>query len=328
MSLFDKENDENDSQYEYYQLEFSISKCDENNFYTERFVEPKYVVKNEENHNKQTTEAESKKTTEKTENTDECPTNNTGVKTKDKEKELNPDNTLIPIKKENNEENNNNNYELTLQMIDLKIDDEEIKEQDKKILNKKRGRKTKGSSAGEHNKYSDDNLRRKVKHLVLKNTFDFINNKISSIYQKVDRGIISKKLLTIKQDQISNATISFNKNFLNKKIGDIFSDDISSRYTNFLSEHNKNLINSLINESDETKREYFIGLFNLKFIDCLRHFRGSENYYYLNGLTTFDEIKYEFENDNDYVKVLTKYISNYENIIGNKRERIPFTDGI
>ena len=319
---------ENETQYEYYRMELYNSKLEEINFYTERLGEPKYEVKSQENHDKQTTEAESKKNTEKTENTDECPTNNTGVKTKDKEKELNSNNALNPIKGENNEENSNNNYELTLQMIDLKIDDEIIKEQDKKNLNKKRGRKTKGSSAGEHNKYSDDNLRRKVKHLVLKNILDFINNKISSIYQKFDRGIISKKLLTIKQDQISNATISFNKNFLNKKIGDIFSEDISSRYTNFLAGHNKSLINSLINEEDENKREYFNGLFSLKFIDCLRHFRGSENYYYLNGLTTFDEIKYEFESDNDYLDVLTKYVSNYENIIKNKRERIPFTDDI
>ena len=32
---------------------------------------------------------------------------------------------------------------------------------------------------GKHNKYSDDNLRRKCKHLILKSMLDFINRKIS-----------------------------------------------------------------------------------------------------------------------------------------------------
>lgn len=275
--------------------------------------------KNEEDRNKQTTEAESKKNAEKTENIEESPTDNTGIKTKEKEKESVSNNFQTPI---------TNNYDFTLKMIDIKVNDEEFNQKGNEMLKKKRGRKVKGSSSGEHNKYSDDNLRRKVKHLVLKNTSDFINNKISSLYQNVDKGIMSKKLLTIKQDQISNATIYFNKNFLNKKIGDIFSADISTRYTNYLIEHNKNLIDSLINEKDEYYREYFTGLFNLKFIDCLKQFRGSENYYYLNGITTFDEIKNEFENDKDYLDALTKYINEYENIIANKKERISISDDI
>ena len=294
---------------------FYNSLQDDINNLNESFVYPNNDNKNEEDRNKQSTEAESKKNSEKAENTEESPTDNTEIKTK--EKEIISNNCQTPI-----------NY-LTLNMIDLKIDDEESKEKGKNMLKKKRGRKIKGSGSGEHNKYSDDNLRRKVKHLVLKNTFDFINDKISSIYnQKVDRGIKSIKLLTIKQDQISNATILFNKKFLNKKIGDIFSVDISTRYTNFLNDHNKNLINSLLNEEDENKREYFTGLFSLKFIDCLKQFRGSDNYYYLNGMTTFDEIKHEFENDKDYLDDLTKYIFNYERILANKNERTSIYDEI
>jgi hypothetical protein len=272
------------------------------------------------------TEEENKKKTEKTECTEECLTKNTELKQKEqekeKEKEQASENNITPIE----EGNNINNTDLTLQMIDLNINDENMSDilegKDKEMLKKKRGRKPKGSSTGDHNKYSDDNLRRKCKHLVLKYIFDFINKKVCEIYKKVDKGIISKKLLTIKQDQISNATIDFNQKFLNKKIGDIFSEDISSRYTNYLVEHNKNLIKSLINEKDDDIRGYFTGLFNLKFIECLKHFRGTENYYYLNGLTTFDEIK--FENDKEYLEVLTKYIFNYEKIIGNKKARTTY----
>ena len=272
--------------------------------------------KKEEDHNKQSTEteAESKKNAEKTENIEENPTNNTGIKTK--EKEIISNNVQTPI---------TNNF-LTLNMIDLKIDDDDYKKKGNEMLKRKRGRKVKGSNSGEHNKFSDDNLRRKVKHLVLKYTFDFINDKISSAYnyQNIDKGIMSKKLLTIKQDQISNATILFNKNFLNKKIGDIFSEDISTRYTNFFSDHNRNLIKYLTNEEDEHIKEYFTDLFNLKFIDCLKQFRGTDNYYCLNGITTFDDIKDEFENDKDYLNVLTKYIFEYEGITANKKERTSY----
>ena len=307
MPSFNSEEEEN--RYIFYN-----SLQDDNNNLNDSFVYMNNDNKNEEDRNKQSTEAESKKNSEKAENTEESPTDNTGMKTK--EKEIISNNSQTPI-----------NY-LTLNMIGLKIDDEESKEKGKNMLKQKRGRKVKGSSSGEHNKYSDDNLRRKVKHLVLKNTFDFINDKTSSIYQKVDRGIKSIKLLTIKQDQISNATILFNKKFLNKTIRDIFSVDISTRYTNFLNDHNKNLIDSLLNEEDENKREYFTGLFSLKFIDCLKQFRGSNNYYYLNGMTTFDEIKQEFEDDKYYLDALTKYVCNYERIIANKKERISIYDEI
>ena len=104
--------------------------------------------KNEEDLNKKSTEAEIKKNTGKTENTEESPTDNTGTKTKDKE-----------IISNNFQASNSNINYLTLNMIDLKINEEESKEKDNKILKRKRGRKVKGSSSGEHNKYSDDNLR-------------------------------------------------------------------------------------------------------------------------------------------------------------------------
>ena len=157
---------------------------------------------------------------------------------------------------------------------------------------------------------------------------DFINEKISSVYDGVNKGILTKKLLTINQKQTSNATVSFNKKFLYKKIKDIFSEDISSRYTNFLRQHNKNLINSLINEKDEQKRNYFIDLFNLRFIDCLEHFRGTADFFCLVGLTTFEEIKDQFNDDKDYLEALTKYIYSYEEITNNKKERISFNDNI
>ena len=190
---------------------------------------------------------------------------------------------------------------------------------------KKRGRNKTGNTGGVHNKYSDDNVRRKCKHLVLNSVFKFINDKLSSIYPMINKGIFTKKLQTINQRQIANATIEFNKKFLHKKLKDIFSDDISKRYTNFLPDHNKKLINYLVNEEDKEKKEYFTELFNLTFLNCLEHFRGTANYFYLEGLATFEDIKINSEWEDDYSEILSNYLMKYEIIINNKKERSAFS---
>lgn len=59
---------------------------------------------------------------------------------------------------------------------------------------KKMGRKRKSDSAkGEHNKFSDDNMRRKIKHIVLKSLMEFINNKIKEVFNgKIGYSILKK----------------------------------------------------------------------------------------------------------------------------------------
>ena len=198
---------------------------------------------------------------------------------------------------------------------------EEIKEykNDPMTLGKKRGRNNTGE--GEHNKFSDDNLRRKCKHLVLKSLFNYINKNLKKIYKNIGYGIFKKQLLTINQKQKSNATVLFNRDFLNKTIGDIFSEEISNRYTTYMPTHNKDLINFLKNEENSNIAKYFNDLFNLRFIDCLKHFRGTQKFEVLEGLEGFDSIKEKYENDKDYLKSLNYYIMNYEDIINNKRIR-------
>jgi len=189
-------------------------------------------------------------TREKTEKEIKSKKGKTIEKEKEKEKEK-----FVPkfnITHENNTANNNEvNEDFTL------------------ILKKKRGRVKKGKSEIIHNKYSDDNLRRKCKHLVLQKVMKFINNKISEIYINIGYGMTIKKLLIINQEQISNATIPFNKMFLNKKLSEIFSVNISTRYTNYLPEHNKLLIQKLRKDNDEIKKIYFNTLFNITFNQCL-----------------------------------------------------------
>ena len=194
-----------------------------------------------------------------------------------------------------------------------------------KIETKKKsslGRKRRDDSeGGEHNKFSDDNLRRKCKHLVLDNTFNFINDKIKDKYNgNIGNGRYVKKLLTLNQKQISDATIAFNKVFLNKTLGDIYSEKISSRYNSYHPFHNKYLIKILT--SDENKdKDYFKKLFSITFVDCLKHFRGSIKIEELEGLIGFADIKSKYEDDSDYLKSLEYYIMNFEEIMKNKKTR-------
>ena len=196
-------------------------------------------------------------------------------------------------------------------------------------IKKKSGRKRKRTDEDvfkEHNKFTDDNMRRKCKHLVLKNIMDFINEKIRIIYDdKRGNGLFKKELQTINQSQKSDATINFNKNFLKKTIGEIFSDNISSRYTNYPIDYNKILIQKLLNEKDENKKVYFQKLFNLTFIECLIHFRGEKYINELDGLKCFCDIKNEimekYDDGVDYITQLEYYIKNYEKIIDKKKGR-------
>ena len=184
------------------------------------------------------------------------------------------------------------------------------------------GRKRLGEpKKGRHNKYIDDNVRRKCKHIILENIKNFINNKIEIIYNgMIGQGINIKKLLILNQDKTANDSVAFNKEFLKQTIGTIYSGDITNKYTNFPKEHNKNLIKKLLNEKDETKRNYFNRLFSLTFFDCLEHFRGSKAFEELEGLTKINEALKEYDDDN-YKKCVSQYINNYECIINNKKPR-------
>lgn len=272
--------------------------------------------------------------------------NNEKEKTEAEENGLNNVNSnkfIIEIEEENNNENiaNTNdttkNKEIKSELepekekkifltpkddaLDNLNDLNKLKEEKTPALKKKRGRERIKNKSGEHTKFSDDNLRRKIKHIVLENTRKFINHKIEEMYEKKGKGILMKQLLIINQSQIFNATIGFNKSFLYKPLGEIFSDKISSRYTSYLPIHNSRLINELINDKNEQKKNYFTNLFNIKFIDCLQHFRGSKFIQELEGLVAFQDLGLKSEMDEEYWENLNCYIMNYELIISNKRER-------
>jgi len=214
-------------------------------------------------------------------------------------------------------DDNNKNYEETESITKKEKEKEKENTNDNKtVIKKKRGRP---GTTGEHNKFSDDNLRRKVKHILIDQLLSFINSQIYKIYKgQIGNGVFVKKLLTLNQRQKTDSTIQFNKEFLTKNLGEIFSDDISSKFTIFPLDHNRNTIINFLNEEDEEKRQYFTKLFSLTFLDCLEHFRGSKIINELKGLKGIESIKLD---DEEYLKQLKYYFNNYEQIIYKKRTR-------
>ena len=188
----------------------------------------------------------------------------------------------------------------------------------KKIL---RGRKRKISKeVGEHNKYSEDNIIRKIKSQILNYLRVFINSFIKENYNgNIGHGKFKKEILKINQEQVIND--KFNKNLINKTLKDIFSHNLSKKYSTFDSDHNKKLIELLLSETDEEKKNEFQNLFSLTFMDALNHFSGIKPLPILKGMKLLNDLCKKFEDDKTYVELLKYNTLNFKKIIMDKKSR-------
>ena len=208
----------------------------------------------------------------------------------------------------------------------IQIERDDVKEEEKvETIEEKKllGRKRKDSlTEGKHNKFSHDNIIRKIKSIILHIIYLFINDKIKEIY-KNEPGYDKEKdeLKKIEQSQVINSDIKFNQNFLNETLEHIFTVNISHKYKKYNLEHNKNLINRLLNDKNIKRRQIFHNLFTKTFFECLEHFRGTKNIYELEGINTFDKIKAKYENDPDYLASLEYKLKFYEDIVRNQKGR-------
>jgi hypothetical protein len=188
------------------------------------------------------------------------------------------------------------------------------------------GRKKKSlEGLGEHNRFSDDNLIRKCKHVILDSVLIFINRKIKMLYLGINNKLLKqKKLFKLKQNHSISSRVNYNKCFLNKTLKLIFSEDISSKYKRYSPSHNKDVIESLINEKDEIIKSQFNSIFNLTFSDCLKHFRGSDVIEELKGLNQLEDYIKRVKinnNEEEYFNIFKFFIYNFERIIMEKKVR-------
>ena len=210
------------------------------------------------------------------------------------------------------------NYNNTKKCSYKILDSKEFSEKNGRLGRKRKNDDTPGS----HNKYSPDNILRKCKHIILRQLMEFINHKIKEMYNgKIGNGIFKKELLTLNKEQKFNSNVIYNKNFLNKNLGDIFSDDISSKYSIFPPDHNKRLIMMLKNEEDQNKKNYFEKLFNITYLHSINHFIGFQKIDELNGLKCFSELKYEMNEEKEYIDCIEYFLKNYELLTMQKKPR-------
>lgn len=179
-------------------------------------------------------------------------------------------------------------------------------------------------------KYSTENLKRKIKTVVFELIKNFSNKRINEIYNgDIGNGFNIKKLLKINYSQIQKMSANHNKLLLDKTIKDIFSDDISKKYTDYPSYHNKDLINRLLNEEDDEKRNQLVKLFNKTFRECLQQIRGDKTIEGLEGLeqSFIDYMNQEMisleenEEGREYKNKFEEMLKNYEDAINNKKHK-------
>jgi len=122
---------------------------------------------------------------------------------------------LEPIKEKTEEKIKQDNYikdKKSIEEIQMKVKQKIYLKRpfkEKKTLGRKRKL---DEGLGEHNKFSDDNILRKCKHVVLNSILSFINKKIKIVYSNEDKMILKeKRLLKLKQNQSINSKTNYNK---------------------------------------------------------------------------------------------------------------------
>ena len=195
---------------------------------------------------------------------------------------------------------------------------EESKNDNKDFLNKKRKANNKNENKSQ---FISDCLVKKIRIIILNSIINFINEKIKILLNNnIGKGIFIKQLLPINKTILYHSSVEYDKEFLNKKLKEILTS-ISNKYTNYLSNKNEETIEYLINL--ENKGKYFQELFDLSFVDCLKHISGTKNTELLNDLPKLDNILIQNEK-NINEKEINNYkdiINNYESIIDIKKTR-------
>jgi hypothetical protein len=184
------------------------------------------------------------------------------------------------------------------------------------------GKKKNNSNKKEFNrKYDGDNIKKKIKSSLLSYLLSFINSIINNKYNgNIGHGASINQLAKIDNQKLSSKD---DKQILKKTLKEIFSEIAISKANLKLNNenYNRDLIQKLLNEEDEEKRVFFNKLFNLTFIECLKHFRGSEIIEELNGLASLDDFLKKFKDDPEYQENVIYYIFHFEEVIGRKRNK-------
>ena len=194
----------------------------------------------------------------------------------------------------------------------------------KNILQKKRNRELKEQGTKESiDIYSKTSLLCKVKKIIFDSLLKYDNYIISKMYNNnIGNGITIKKLFKTSHYQIKCSSTKFNKELLKKTQGEIFSSSITTKFTNYPLDHNKQLIEKLLNDKNEERKEIFENLFNRTLLECIEHLIGKKEYKSLKGLEKFYQNEIQRKKKNKENKeLLINIINKFEDIINEKKPR-------
>ena len=173
---------------------------------------------------------------------------------------------------------------------------------------------------GEKNKKAYINNKiRKAKLFIIKVIIQYINYKISKLYNNKKNNAILSKIKIIDTSEIKCVKKDYNIELLNKTLKEILSTKISKKYNGPPSEINNTIIEKLLNEKDEEKRQIFNNIFNKTFREWIH-----------NLVDPKDELKKIYEEmllkQKDDGNEISTILENFEIIFENKKGRRPKKD--
>ena len=186
------------------------------------------------------------------------------------------------------------------------IINEPKKKQELKFITKKRGRKNKMIDIIEldkekniHNRFSNDNIKRRLKGLYNNYIILLLNKLIKKRFKKYKLKFVKMNIRLTK-----DIGIEYNKNLLEKKIKDIIIN-VSNKYNN--KENNKNCIKYIQSQNDT---EEIMNILNMTYKDL-----------YINYYLKSKEEEYSYESNKEILfdkygkEYLDKFIQNAEHFI-------------
>jgi len=175
----------------------------------------------------------------------------------------------------------------------------------------KKGRNKKFHSGGKHNKFSTDNIIRKIKVYLFSVLLSFINVSIKQESQTVDQNSKEKDyskifLVKINQEYIKNINVNLTLKLLDSKLKNVFSKDVSKKVKSFGLDKNKKLIEEMFAQNKLSKT---IQILNMTLYQCLEHFRGTQYYKELAGLEKeFNYVINDLKNKGENEKYISEFI--------------------
>ena len=199
------------------------------------------------------------------------------------------------------------------------------------------GRKKKSNAVnkGKHDKFSKDNIVRKIKSNLFNSILRFVNSSTIEVEIENPKKNSKKKLyykpffLKFEQEIITNINTEFNLNLLKMRLKDIFSNNTSKKVEkNFGTDKNKKLVEKIYEENIQKRT---IEILNMTLYQCMEHFRGSKYYQELSGFEkeykdVIDELEKKEKNDDEdngeeYIKEFKNLLNTFKEYYENKNTR-------